>query len=87
MTRSIHDAEPTSSGGSFLTRASFWTGVGERSVKTFAQALLSMLTTGSVVWGFDWVQALGIAATAVVVSVLTSIADPTRTDTADSGSV
>ncbi|WP_197552708.1 holin [Trueperella pecoris] len=52
-------------------------------MKTFAQALLSMLTTGSVVWGFDWVQALGIAATAVVVSVLTSIADPSRTDMAD----
>lgn len=60
----------------------FWLGVGERAVKTFAQAILAVLTTGTVIWGLDWVQALGIAATAVLVSVLTSLADPERTDTA-----
>lgn len=39
-------------------------------------------TPGTVIWGLDWVQALGIAATATAISVLTSLADPERTDTA-----
>ena len=64
------------------TSKTFWNGVGERAIKTAAQNLLSVLTTGTVIWGFGWKQALGLAATAVVVSVLTSIADPKRTDTA-----
>ena len=64
------------------TSRTFWTGVLERAVKTFAQALLAVLTTGTVVWDLDWVQALGIAGTAVLISVLTSVADPQRTDTA-----
>ena len=67
---------------STYTSRTFWRGVGERAVKTFAQALLAVLTTGTVVWALDWVQALGIAGTAVLISVLTSIADPQRTDTA-----
>ena len=67
---------------SAYTSRTFWLGVGERAVKTFAQALLAVLTTGTVVWDLDWVQALGIAGTAVLISVLTSVADPQRTDTA-----
>ena len=67
---------------STYTSRTFWLGVLERAVKTFAQALLAVLTTGTVVWDLDWVQALGIAGTAVLISVLTSIADPQRTDTA-----
>lgn len=64
------------------TSKTFWNGVGERAIKTAAQSLLSVLTTGTVIWGLGWKQALGLAATAVVVSILTSIADPKRTDTA-----
>lgn len=64
------------------TSRSFWLGVCERAIKTAAQTLLSVITVGSVVWGLDWVQALGLAATAALVSVLTALADPERTDTA-----
>ncbi|MCD4549667.1 holin [Schaalia sp. lx-260] len=61
-------------------RTSFWLGVSERAIKTAAQALLAVLTTGTVVWGLDWGQAVGLAATAALISVLTSIADPNSTD-------
>lgn len=67
---------------SIYMRASFWRGAAERAVKTAAQALLAVLTTGTVIWGLDWVQALGIAATATAISLLTSLADPERADTA-----
>ena len=62
-------------------KKSFWDGVAERAIKTGAQNILAVLTTGTVIWGLDWRQALGLAATAVLISVLTSIADPNRTDT------
>lgn len=64
------------------TSRSFWLGACERAIKTAAQTLLSVITVGSVVWGLDWVQALGLATTAALVSVLTALADPERTDTA-----
>ena len=63
-------------------KKSFWEGVAERAVKTAAQTALATVTTGTVVWGLDWAQAGGLAATAVLVSILTSLADPNRTDTA-----
>lgn len=60
----------------------FWLDTAERAVKTFAQALLAVLVVGVPVWDVDWLGALGIALTATVMSVLTSIAsgatgDPT----------
>jgi hypothetical protein len=64
------------------TTPSFWAGTAERAVKTCAQSLLAVLTLGTPLWGLDWAQALGIAATAAAYSILTSLADPTRTDTA-----
>jgi hypothetical protein len=67
---------------SHYTSRTFWSGAAERMVKTFAQAVLAVLTTGTVIWGLDWTSALGIGATAAVVSLLTSIADPQRADTA-----
>jgi len=59
------------------TRA-FWFGTIERSVKTFAQSLLSLWTVGN---GFnilqvDWQSALGVSGGALVFSVLTSLATP-----------
>lgn len=46
----------------------------ERAVKTFAQALLAVLAIGTPLWEIPWTEALGIAATATVISVLTSLA-------------
>lgn len=62
-------------------KRSFWAGVAERATKTAAQTALAVVTTGTVIWNMDWAQAAGLAATAVAVSVLTSLADPDRTDT------
>lgn len=55
--------------------AAFWTGVVDRAVKSFAQALLLLWGAGQ---GFDVLHvdvpsALGVAAGAAVLSVLTSI--------------
>ncbi|MDO5730763.1 holin [Corynebacterium sphenisci] len=52
----------------------FWRDVTERALKTFAQALVAMLAVGTPIFDIAWVEALGVAATAMVVSVLTSIA-------------
>lgn len=52
----------------------FWKDLGERAIKTFAQTLLAVLAVGVPVWEMEWVSALGIAAGATVLSVLTSIA-------------
>lgn len=72
---------PENLDGLFLLSKTFWDGVLERAIKTFAQALLAVLTAGNAIWGLDWTQALGVGATAALISVLTSIADPKRADT------
>lgn len=49
----------------------------ERALKTFAQTLLATLTVGGATTGIHelpWVAALSIAATATVLSLLTSVA-------------
>lgn len=53
----------------------FWKDVFERASKTFAQALLALLVVApnTPVIGFDWPTLLFTAATATVISVLTSI--------------
>ena len=54
---------------------SFWLDVAERAVKTFAQALVPVLAADGVdLLHVDWPSALGLAGTAAVLSVLTSIA-------------
>jgi len=65
---------------SYYTKKSFWLGTAERAIKTFAQSLLSVLVVGNAIWGQDWAAFLGIAGTAALVSVLTSISDPSRAD-------
>lgn len=47
----------------------------ERAVKTFAQALLAMISADSFlnILDFNWGDMFGVSATATVVSVLTSI--------------
>lgn len=52
----------------------FWFDAAERAVKTFAQALLGVFIAGVTILNADWVDALAVAATAALVSVLTSIA-------------
>lgn len=64
------------------TKATFWAGTAERAVKTAAQTLAASLTLGTVLWGVDWVQVVGVTATATLLSVLTSLADPRAADTA-----
>lgn len=53
----------------------FWKDTFERFVKTFAQALLAVFLVApqTPIIGFDWPSALGLAATAGVISLLTSI--------------
>lgn len=67
--------------------AQFWKDLAERAVKTFAQALVAVLAVsiGSPVWHIDWLAALGIALTATLLSVLTSLAS-TATGDPDSAS-
>lgn len=54
--------------------ANFWKASGERAVRTFAQALLALLAVGqTTVLTVDWSQAGAVAATAALLSLLTSI--------------
>lgn len=49
----------------------------ERAAKTFAQALLAVLVGNVTVISVNWSQALAVAGTAALVSVLTSLATAT----------
>ncbi|MEJ6013300.1 holin [Corynebacterium sp. H127] len=51
----------------------FWLDTSERAIKTFAQALLVVFGAGVTIISVDWMDALAIAATASLVSVLSSI--------------
>lgn len=52
----------------------FWKDAAERAIKTFAQALIATIAVGTPIFDLAWGEGLGIAATATVVSILTSIA-------------
>lgn len=48
---------------------------GIRAIKTGAQTLVALIGTGAVtVTSLDWAQMLGVSVTAMIVSVLTSVA-------------
>ena len=64
------------------TSKSFWSGLLERSISTFAQSLLGVLVVGSSVVDIDWKTALGIAGTATLAAVLKAFATPAETDRA-----
>ncbi|KAB1647460.1 holin [Pseudoclavibacter sp. CFCC 14310] len=52
----------------------FWKGLGERAIKTFAQALVAVIGTGALgILDVDWLSALSVAGLATLVSVLTSV--------------
>jgi hypothetical protein len=47
---------------------------GERALKTFSQALVALFAAGITILNIDWTQALAVAGTAALLSILTSIA-------------
>lgn len=51
----------------------FWKGLGERAIKTAAQNVAAILVVGVPVFSIDWKAGLGLAATATLGSILTSI--------------
>lgn len=58
-----------------MTTSQFWLSTLERAVKTFAQVAAAMLGTNAVgILDVDWQQIGSVAASAAVVSVLTSLA-------------
>lgn len=62
---------------SIYTKKTFWAGAAERAIKTLAQAALAMIGTNAVaITHLDWENILAVAATAAVVSILTSLATP-----------
>lgn len=58
----------------------FWLDLAERALKTFAQTLVAVLTVGVPIWEIDWAEGTGIAATAAVISALTSIGSAGKGD-------
>lgn len=66
----------------YFTTRTFIKGAAERALKTAAQTLLALVTTGAAINAINWPDALAITATAMLASILTSFADPDRTDTA-----
>ncbi|MEU9119993.1 holin [Streptomyces sp. NPDC048506] len=58
-----------------LTDSAFWTATAERAVRTFAQTLIATLGLDTTdVLNVPWERGLTLAATASVLSVLTSLA-------------
>lgn len=66
----------------------FWTGAGERALKTVAQAALAVMSmTGFDLIQADWLGIISTIITAAILSLLTSIATPTQAATTSTGSV
>lgn len=52
----------------------FWRAAGIRALRTFAQALIPMIPVGIAITQVDWVMVLEVAASAAVLSIITSLA-------------
>ena len=55
-------------------------GAAERAIKTAAQSAVALLTVGEAITDIDLLGVLGVAATAALISILTSVADPRSAD-------
>lgn len=64
------------------SRRTWWLGVAERALKTAAQTCLASIGTATLLGDVPWPAVASTVALAVIASVLTSIADPARADTA-----
>lgn len=62
--------------------ATFWEGLAERAISTFAQSLVGAFGVGTSLFGLDWKGALGIAGAAALASILKSFSLPEETDRA-----
>jgi len=61
-----------------MNTSAFWAATGERAVKTFAQTLIALIGAGAIsIVAIPWPDNLGIAATATLLSVLTSLVSST----------
>ncbi len=60
---------------SYLQTGAFWAGASERAAKTVAQVVLALLTVdaATTVFTIDYRTAAGVAVTAGLVSILTSV--------------
>lgn len=59
----------------------FWLETLERSIKTFAEVVLSMITVGQTFLDINWLNVLSVSGVAVVISIFTSIVTlPNRLD-------
>lgn len=58
-----------------LANGKWWAAAGVRCLRTGAQTLASLIGTGAAgILALDWPQMLGVTATAMVLSLLTSLA-------------
>ena len=62
--------------------ATFWEGLAERAISTFAQALAGALAVGTSLFDVNAKAAFGIAGMAALMSVLKSFSLPEETDRA-----
>lgn len=60
----------------------WWAGAAERALKTAAQAALAAVGAAATLQAVPWQTVASTAALAAVLSLLTSVADPDRADTA-----
>ncbi|MFC7308016.1 holin [Streptomyces monticola] len=69
-----------------MWNAAFWKDTAERAVRTFAQALVAVLTAGATnLLDVDWAAALSTAGMATVLAVLTAIGLGTRRPAPEKG--
>lgn len=57
-----------------LTKKKWWIAAGTRTIKTFAEAVLSMLTIGQAVMDVNWINVLSVAAGAALIAFMTCLA-------------
>lgn len=63
-------------------RPTWWAGMAERALKTAAQTTLAAIGTATMLHEVPWQAVASTVALATLASVLTSLADPDRADTA-----